>query len=203
MEKILINKRPNKTRVEIVLVEGICKKINEKLIPEFNKLNVGEFTSNLLDDALFNQSSKIINLLTKQANDELKSVKNVAIKSVYENAIKEQKENFLKSSYITLTIEEELLIKYVTIVNGTAVPIEGYKDQIKEDNFYYIESEQEKALYDALSKIADGINEFNSSLGETVKNYVTTPKYYDNFLIINQNGLFQFDTDTDVKFLAK
>lgn len=203
MKKILINKQTERTRRDIMSVDGLCKKINEILIPEFLKLGISEFTADFLNDALFNKNQKAIELLKIQANEETSKVRNLAIKSVYDRAIAEQIESYIQSSKISISVNEEFLLKYVAISENTATPTDGYKEKISEENLYFIETPEELAIYNALLKIADGINEFNSSLGETVKKHVFAADYYINFLIKKQNGLVEFDTETDIKLLAK
>lgn len=200
MEKILINKQTDKTRIEIVKLEKMCEKLNDKFIPQFNELGICEITLELLQDAFFNKSAKIIELVNQQAEPGIKKAKNAAIKAMFKNAVQAQIDEFLASTRLSIDYE---LFQYITVSNGAIEPVKGYKESIEKSNYYYIETEQEKAVYDALLKIADGINEFDSSLGETVKKHVFAADYYINFLIKKQNGLVEFDTETDIKLLAK
>ena len=82
MEKILINKQSEKTRIEIFKLEKMCEKLNNKFIPQFNELGICEITLELLQDAFFNKSAKIIELVNLQAEPEIKKAKNAAIKAM-------------------------------------------------------------------------------------------------------------------------
>lgn len=200
MEKILTNKQTDKTRIEIVKLEKMCEKLNDKFIPQFNELGICEITLELLQDAFFNKSAKIIELVNQQAEPEIKKAKNAAIKAMFKNAVQTQIDEFLASTRLSIDYE---LFQYITVSNGAIEPVEGYKESIEKSNYYYIETEQEKAVHDALMKIADGINEFNHSLGENAKRLFHRDEDFFKFLTSTKNGVIEMDLDTDFKFLAK
>lgn len=200
MEKILTNKQTDKTRIEIVKLEKMCEKLNDKFIPQFNELGICEITLELLQDAFFNKSAKIIELVNQQAEPEIKKAKNAAIKAMFKNAVQAQIDEFLASTRLSIDYE---LFQYITVSNGAIEPVEGYKESIEKSNYYYIETEQEKAIHDALMKIADGINEFNYSLGENAKRLFHRNEDFFKFLTSTKNGVIEMDLDTDFKFLAK
>ena len=200
MEKILTNKQTDKTRIEIVKLEKMCEKLNDKFIPQFNELGICEITLELLQDAFFNKSAKIIELVNQQAEPEIKKAKNAAIKAMFKNAVQTQIDEFLASTRLSIDYE---LFQYITVSNGAIEPVEGYKESIEKSNYYYIETEQEKAVHDALMKIADGINEFNYSLGENAKRLFHRDEDFFKFLTSTKNGVIEMDLDTDFKFLAK
>ena len=200
MEKILTNKQTDKTRIEIVKLEKMCEKLNDKFIPQFNELGICEITLELLQDAFFNKSAKIIELVNLQAEPEIKKAKNAAIKAMFKNAVQTQIDEFLASTRLSIDYE---LFQYITVSNGAIEPVEGYKESIEKSNYYYIETEQEKAVHDALMKIADGINEFNHSLGENAKRLFHRDEDFFKFLTSTKNGVIEMDLDTDFKFLAK
>lgn len=200
MEKILTNKQTDKTRIEIVKLEKMCEKLNDKFIPKFNELGICEITLELLQDAFFNKSAKIIELVNQQAEPEIKKAKNAAIKAMFKNAVQTQIDEFLASTRLSIDYE---LFQYITVLNGAIEPVEGYKESIEKSNYYYIETEQEKAIHDALMKIADGINEFNHSLGENAKRLFHRDEDFFKFLTSTKNGVIEMDLDTDFKFLAK
>lgn len=200
MEKILTNKQTEKTRTEIVKLEKMCEKLNAKIVPQFNELEICELTLDLLKDALFNRSVKIIEMIWKQSEPEFENVKLQAVKTMFKNAIQMQIDKFLSSTRINIDLG---LFQYIAVSNGVIQLVEGYKESIEKSNYYYIETEQEKAVYDALSKIADGINDFRASLGENAKRLFHRDEDFLKFLTSNKDGLFQFDADTDIKFLAK
>lgn len=200
MEKILTNKQTEKTRIEIVKLEKMCEKLNDKFILQFNELGICEITLELLQDAFFNKSTKIIELVNQQAEPEIKKAKNAAIKAMFKNAVQAQIDEFLASTRFSIDYE---LFQYITVSNGAIEPVEGYKESIEKSNYYYIETEQEKAVHDALMKIADGINEFNYSLGENAKRLFHRDEDFFKFLTSTKNGVIEMDLDTDFKFLAK
>ncbi len=200
MEKILTNKQTDKTRIEIVKLEKMCEKLNDKFIPQFNELGICEITLELLQDAFFNKSAKIIELVNQQAEPEIKKAKNAAIKAMFKNAVQTQIDEFLASTRLSIDYE---LFQYITVSNGAIEPVEGYKESIEKSNYYYIETEQEKAIHDALMKIADGINEFNYSLGENAKRLFHRNEDFFKFLTSTKKGVIEMDLDTDFKFLAK
>lgn len=200
MEKILTNKRTEKTLIEIIKLEKMCEKLNDKFIPQFNELGICEITLELLQDAFFNKSAKIIELVNQQAEPEIKKAKNAAIKAMFKNAVQAQIDEFLASTRLSIDYE---LFQYITVSNGAIEPVEGYKESIEKSNYYYIETEQEKAVHDALMKIADGINEFNHSLGENAKRLFHRDEDFLKFLTSTKNGVIEMDLDTDFKFLAK
>lgn len=200
MEKILTNKQTEKTLIEIIKLEKMCEKLNDKFIPQFNELGICEITLELLQDAFFNKSAKIIELVNQQAEPEIKKAKNAAIKAMFKNAVQTQIDEFLASTRLSIDYE---LFQYITVSNGAIEPVEGYKESIEKSNYYYIETEQEKAVHDALMKIADGINEFNHSLGENAKRLFHRDEDFFKFLTSTKNGVIEMDLDTDFKFLAK
>lgn len=200
MEKILINKQSEKTRIEIVKLDKMCEKLNNKFIPQFNELGICEITLELLQDAFFNKSTKIIELVNQEAEPEIKKAKNAAIKAMFKNAVQMQIDGFLAATRISIDLE---FFQYITVSNGAVQLVEGYEESIEKNNYYYIETEQEKAVYDALSKITEGINEFNSSLGENAKTIFYRNEDFFKFLTLTKSGVCEMDLETDYKFLAK
>lgn len=200
MEKILTNKQTDKTCMEIVKLEKMCEKLNKKIVPEFKGLEVCELTFDLLKDVLFDRSAKTIEMIWKQSETEFRNVKMQAVRAMFKKAVQMQIDGFLAATKISIDLE---LFQYITVSNGAIQLVEGYKESIEKSNYYYIETEQEKAVYDALSKITEGINDFRTSLGEKAKTIFRRDEDFLKFLTVTETGVCEMDFETDYKFLAK
>jgi hypothetical protein len=92
---------------------------------------------------------------------------------------------------------------YLVVEDGKIKALPNAEQQIREGNYYYIETEQEKQLYDALCKISDGYNEFMGGLGANAKRLIISIRQVEQLLISDEKGLIFPDNFNDYKSLTQ
>lgn len=203
MERILMNENSPKSDKQIIELKNTVSVLENRFIPIFEALNIGELTSELLHDTFKNKDNEVIKLVLTQADKDVLKIRNKAIKDHLLNSVTSQINDFaLNCDKLSKKINLELF-PYLIVEDGKIKALPNAEQAIREANYYYIETEQEKQLYDALCKISEGYNEFMGGLGANAKRLIISIRQIEQLLISDNKGLIQPDNFNDYKSLTR
>lgn len=162
--------------------------INSKLTPAFESLNIGELTTELLNDILLNKCVGVSKLVLIQADKDVAKIRNRAIREQLLNSVGMQIDEFVISCNKIIGEVNRQLLSFLTVEAGQIQYIPNAEQLIRESNYYYIETEKEKIVYDALCKIAEGWDEFYSSINENAKRQIWYLRHVEQLLETDSKG---------------
>ena len=203
MEKILINKMDQISERQIAELKVLKSLIDKKLIPAFESLNIGELTTELLSDILINKCVEVSKLVLIQADKDVSKIRNRAIRKQLLNSVDLQIDKFITSSNNIASEVNTQLLTFLTVEAGQIQYIQNAERMIRESNYFFIETEAEKRVYDALCKISDGYNEFMGGLGAEAKRLIFSIIQVEQLLISDEKGLIFPDNFNDYKSLTR
>lgn len=158
MKKILIKEDSTAIETDLHVIEQTCFPAIEKIQKRYLEFNLGELTSELLHDAIFNNSTEIEKLFTKQADQDTAKVKNPVLRSNLMNGIKEAVIDFRLSVNSIVTLCDRNLLKLIRIEGNVPLLNDENIEKLKELHRSYI-SEKEKELYDLHQNAASAMND--------------------------------------------
>ncbi|MDP2335344.1 MAG: hypothetical protein Q8N05_02625 [Bacteroidota bacterium] len=158
MKKILIYENENEIQGAINGIQSVCFPAIEKVIKQYEGFNLGEMTSELLTDALFNNSTEIEKLFTQQAEADTATVRNPVLRQNLFNGIKEAIIEFRLSANSLTALCDRNLLKLVTIEGNAPVLADANLDKLKEMHRTYITPE-EAEFYELHKKAAKALND--------------------------------------------
>lgn len=203
MEKFLMNKNSQKSEKEIIELKNTRSIFENKFIPIFEALNIGELTTELLKDVFQNKGTEVSKLVLIQADKDISKIRNRAIREQLINSVNIQIDEFtLSCDKISKTINLDLL-PFLTVEDGQIKFAPNAEQSIRKSNYYYIETEQEKLLYDALCKISEGYNEFIGGLGVNAKRNILSIRQVELLLSFDSKGLIIPDDFNNYKSLVQ
>jgi len=163
MKKNLISEDSGAIETDLQIIEQSCFPAIEKIQKRYLQFNLGELTTDLLSDALFNNSAEIEKLFTKQAEMDTASVKNPVLKANLMNGIKEAIIDFRLSVNDIVALCDRNLLKLVTIEGNGPFLNDLNMEKLKESHRTYI-SEKEKELYGLHQKAASAMNDLYQAI---------------------------------------
>ena len=203
MEKIFMNENSPKSDIQIIELKNTVSVLENRFIPIFEALNIGELKIELLNDTFTNKGNEVIKLVLIQADKDVLKIRNQAIRGHLLNSVKSQINDFaINCSKLSKKINLEVF-PYLTIEDGKIKVLPNAEQAIRESNYYYIETEQEKQLYDALCEIASGYNKFMGGLGANSKRLIFSIKQVELYLLLDEKGVIIPDSFNDYKSLAQ
>lgn len=203
MEKVLINKMDQISERQIAELKVLKSFIDKKLMPAFESLNIGGLTTELLSDILINKCVGVSKLVLIQADKDVSKIRNRAIREQLLNSVDLQIDEFITSSNNIASEVNTQLLTFLTVEAGQIQYIQNAERMIRESNYFFIETEAEKRVYDALCKITEGWNEFYESIGENAKRHIWSLRHVERFLTKDSNGLTIPNDIVDYKTLAE
>jgi hypothetical protein len=209
MEKKLIYFNSQEfNRQQIVFLKNleVLNQIGEK----YSQLGIGKISPERVQEII---SGNFNNIVGDVIDAVTKEAKNALLKNILQTASFERLENFQtdanslvskfnRNQHAALGIVSTP-IEFFSIKNGKFQIIDATWEKVKENCSNYIENEQEQKVHDALQSLAAASNEFMSALGPNVKAQYFPPQEPSDFLILNDNGLFEPDPTTDFESLTQ
>lgn len=203
MEKILMNESSQKSEKEIIELKNTISVLESRFVPIFETLNIGELTTDLLNDTFKNKGNEVKKMVLIQADKDVLKIRNQAIRDHLLNSVKSQIDDFaINCGKLSKKINLDVF-PYLVVEDGKIKALPNAEQQIREGNYYYIETEQEKQLYDALCKISEGYNEFMGGLGANAKRLIISIRQVEQLLISDEKGLIFPDNFNDYKSLTQ
>lgn len=203
MEKILMNESSQKSDKQIIELINTVSVLENRFIPIFETLNIGELTTDLLNDTFKNKGNEVEKMVLIQADKDVLKIRNQAIRDHLLNSVKSQIDDFaINCGKLSKKINLDVF-PYLVVEDGKIKALPNAEQQIREGNYYYIETEQEKQLYDALCKISEGYNELMGGLGANAKRLIISIRQVEQLLISDEKGLIFPDNFNDYKSLTQ
>jgi hypothetical protein len=169
MKKILIKDNATIASRSILIAEKLIVEINQKIIPAFNDLNIGELNTELLHELLSDRFQSIDRLISIQAENDTGHIKTPSIKNEMLRVIDKVKNDFTKTCKSVINYDTVHLIKYIEVKAGIAKSIKGANEAIIEDAKYYITDPKEIEIYNEIKTIAEAYNRILLKVGERSK----------------------------------
>lgn len=144
MKRILIYENENEIQGAVDHIQQVEFPAIEKIIKQYEGFNLCEMTSELLTDALFNNSTEIQKLFTNQAEADTATVKNPVLKQNLFNGIKEAIIEFRLSVNSLTALCDRKLLKLITIEENKPVLTEVNLEKLKESHRTYVSPEAAK-----------------------------------------------------------
>ncbi len=210
MEKKLINSDEIKfNRQKDVFLKNleILNQIGEK----YKALGIGlidiERVAEIISGNFSSIEADVIKAVSKEAKNSL--VKDFIKTGTFESLENFQIEvsllnsKFDRNQYGAMGIVSTPL-KYYTVNSGKFSITDDAWQQIKNERCSnFISTEKELKLFEALQRLATATNEFMDCVGENAKLHYFPQSEPSDFIILNPDGLFEPDPETDYQILTQ
>lgn len=190
MKRILIYENENEIQGEVDHVQQVCFPAIQKIISHFEKFNLGEMNSQLLKDALFNNSHEIGELFTKQAELDTANVKNPILKQNLHNGLNECIIEFRLTVNNLTAMCNKALLKLITIDANEPVLTDENLEKLKELNRTYVSPEEAK-FFELHKAAAKSLNDLfvNMKSSLTIHDVARTFTVIDGEISVPKPGI--------------
>lgn len=196
MKKVLIHENTAEIQGDIDHVQIVCFPAIQKIIKEYDYFNLGEMTTDLLKDALFDNSKEIERLFQEQAESDTKQVKNPVLKQNLLNGVKQAIIDFRLSVNSSTGMCNRVLLKLITIDKNVPILTDENLEKLKELHRTYVSPEEAKffELHKAAAK----------ALNELFANMKSTMTVHDIVRVFSiQDGEIQANTGINYSYFLK
>lgn len=169
MEKILIKSNSQIAEREVLELYVFTNELNNGFLAEFNSLNIGPITTDLLRNCLTTDCNEVEFLIRKQAEKDVKTISNIAIKKAILSNIEPLINDFKAICYNLRRKCVDGFADLLEVENGKIIYITGAPDIIREKKKYYISDPKEIEVYNELKGIADAYNRLFLLIGDKCK----------------------------------
>lgn len=184
--KILIKDNSISAMRDVNTLNDLVSELNSGFKHDFNSLNIGKLTTEILRDSLTPGGEMVEQLIRNQADNDVKKIVNVAIKKAILSNVEPLIIEFkaICTGYIRRNIQG--LVEYIQVVKDGCVitAVDGAKDIILEKAQYYIDDPKQIEIYNELKQISDSRNRLLALVGPNCKMSIRV-RGIDSFLEIN------------------
>jgi len=203
-EKILIRENTQLAKNKINQLQKIKTEIEKTVLPAFEVLQVGQFTTELLNDVLVGGGDIIKSMIQLQAEQDIEGIKSPSVRKTILANVEQSFQDFQKVCKKTSTQEGIELLPLIVIAENTATLIPEAENIIISECKEYISNEKELAVYNALLSTIKGIEQFSNALGKNAIERLGNRPFAQIFsYIISENGKLSIDSQNDYKMLTK
>ena len=204
IEKILLRENKQTAQLNISRVKSLKSEIEKNVVPAFDSLNIGELTSELLNDALIGNCEEIKFLVKVQAKNDIESIKSPAIRTILLKGVDTVLFEFTQVCIKVQKLKCIEMLNFIFVEKNEIQLLPEYESIIIEECKEYIENENELAIYNALLVTIKGINAFESALGRNATERLGNHPFSQILsYIISENGKLTIDSQNDYKSLTK
>jgi len=165
-EKILIRENAQLAKNKINQLQKLKTEIEKTVLPAFEVLQVGQFTTELLNDVLVGGGDIIKSMIQLQAEQDIEGIKSPSVRKTILANVEQSFQDFQKVCKKTSTQEGIELLPLIVIAENTATLIPEAENIIISECKEYISNEKELAVYNALLSTIKGIEQFSNALGK-------------------------------------
>jgi len=203
-EKILIRENTQLAKNKISQLKKFRTEIEKTVLPAFEVLQVGQFTTELLNDVLAGNGDIIKSLVQLQAEQDIKGMKSPSVRETIVANVEQAFQDFQIKCEKVSNMEGVELLPLIVIVENIATIIPEAENIIISECKEYISNEKELAVYNALLSTINGINDFTNALGKNAKGRLGNRPFAQVFSYISsENGILTVDSQNDYKMLTK
>jgi len=203
-EKILIRENAQLAKNKINQLQKLKTEIEKTVLPAFEVLQVGQFTTELLNDVLVGGGDIIKSMIQLQAEQDIEGIKSPSVRKTILANVEQSFQDFQKVCKKTSTQEGIELLPLIVIAENTATLIPEAENIIISECKEYISNEKELAVYNALLSTIKGIEQFSNALGKNAIERLGNRPFAQIFsYIISENGKLSIDSQNDYKMLTK
>jgi hypothetical protein len=201
--KILIRENSDVAKLNIAYLEGLKREIESKVISLFEEMNAGNFSTDLLTDALVGNGDKTRKLILKLAEDDLSKIRTPSIRNLVLSDVEKSFEKFNSACERIKSLAEIKMLPYIDIVGNKTKNTPDAEKNIIESCKTYIDSSEELAVYEALQTIIAGCDNFIKAIGKNAKTRLLPHINIYDFINQKEDGKTVLRDDTDISYLAK
>jgi len=196
--------RENKqtAQLNISRMKSLKSEIEKNIVPAFDNLNIGELTTELLNDALIGDCAKIKVRVREQAQMDIESIKSPAIRTTLLKGVDTVLFEFTQVCSKVQKLKGVEMLNFIFVEKNEINILPDAESIINEECKEYIENENELAVYNALLATIKGIDDFTNALGKNATERLGNRPFSQIFsYIISDNGKLSIDPQNDYKSL--
>ena len=203
-EKILIRENAQLANNEICKLKTLKTEIQKNILPAFEVLQVGQFTTDLLKDVLVGNGDVIKSMVQLQAERDIKGMLSPTVRKTILANVEQSFQDFQKKCDKVSGMEGVELLPLIVIIENVATIIPEAENIIISECKEYISNEKELAVYNALLSTINGINDFTNALGKNARGRLGNRPFAQVFSYISsEKGILTVDSQNDYKMLTK
>jgi len=203
-EKILIRENAQLANNEICKLKTLKTEIQKNILPAFEVLQVGQFTTDLLKDVLVGNGDIIKSMVQSQAERDIKGMLSPTVRKTILANVEQSFQDFQKKCDKVSGMEGVELLPLIVIIENVATIIPEAENIIISECKEYISNEKELAVYNALLSTIKGINDFTNALGKNARGRLGNRPFAQVFSYISsEKGILTVDSQNDYKMLIK
>jgi hypothetical protein len=201
LEKKLIRENVEIANVKINQLKKLKTGIAETVIPEFKNLEIGDFSTELLNDVLSNNSAIVSSMVRLQAQDDVRALKTPSVRKTMLQSVEQSLQSFRGTCKTVGNLEGIELLPLIAIIENIVSLVPNAENSIIEGVKEYLNTKEEESLYFALQMACDGLNKAMNCLGVNAASRISDYPELLNFLVF-KNGRLEVNNDTDFTALT-
>jgi hypothetical protein len=172
LEKKLIRENVEIANVKINQLKKLKTGIAETVIPAFKNLEIGEFSTELLNDVLSNNSATVSSMVRLQAQDDVRALKTPSVRKTMLESVEQSLQNFRGACKSVGNLEGIELLPLIAIIENIVSLVPDAENTIKESVKEYLNTKEEESLYFALQDVCKSLNTVMGALGATTSGHI-------------------------------
>ena len=203
MKKILVRENAETAQMNISYLETLKQRIESDVITNFLAFNAGNFNNDLLNDCLLGEGQKVRNLVLKQAEADLISMKTPSIRKMILEGVEKSINDFQTICERVKNLTEIKMLPYILIAGNKAKSKPDAEKEIIEGCKTYITTSDEEAIYNALQTVISGCDSLMKAMGKDTKKRIFPYLNIYQYIAHKESGRTVLRDDIDISYLAK
>lgn len=171
-ESILIRENVELRTIKINQLKTLKLKIEEIIIPAFKNLEIGEFSTELLNDVLSNNSAIVSSMVRLQAQDDVRALKTPSVRKTMLQSVEQSLQSFRGTCKIVGNLEGIELLTLIAINENIVSLVPGAENTIMESMKEYLNNKGEETIYFALQDVCSSMNSVMGALGANASGHI-------------------------------
>jgi len=171
-ESILIRENIELGTIKINQLKTLKLKIEEIIIPAFNSLEIGDFSTESLNDILSDNSVIVSSMVQLNAKEDIKGIKTPSVRKSMLESVETTVRDFKEVCKSVGNLEGVELLPLIAIIENIVSLVPDAEKTIRESVKEYLNNKGEETIYFALQDVCNSMNSVMGALGATTSGHI-------------------------------
>ena len=171
-ESILIRENIELGTIKINQLKTLKLKIEEIIIPAFNSLEIGDFSTESLNDILSDNSVIVSSMVQLNAKEDIKGIKTPSVRKSMLESVETTVRDFKEVCKSVGNLEGIELLPLIAIIENIVSLVPDAEKTIRESVKEYLNNKGEETIYFALQDVCNSMNSVMGALGATTSGHI-------------------------------
>jgi len=188
-ESILIRENIELGTIKINQLKTLKLKIEEIIIPSFKNLEIGDFSTELLNDVLNNGSTIVSSMVQLNAKEDIKGIRTPSVRKSMLVSVDTTVRDFKEICKSVSNLECIELLPLIAIIENTVSLVPDAENTIRNGVKEYLNNKGEETIYFALQDVCKSLNAVMGSLGINASGHILDHSQILRFTELNDGKL--------------